>query len=51
MALPLITISLIGFGSWAYLVRNFMVNVLQEDYITAKKIMGINKKKIIYKIK
>ena len=49
MALPLITISLIGFGSWAYLVRNFMVNVLQEDYITAKKIMGINKKKIIYK--
>lgn len=48
MALPLITISLIGFGSWAYLVRNFMVNVLQEDYITAKKIMGINKKKIVY---
>ena len=49
MTLPLITISLIGFGSWAYLVRNFMVNVLQEDYITAKKIMGIDKKKIIYK--
>ena len=49
MALPLITISLIGFGAWAYLVRNFMVGILQEDYITAKKIMGINKKKIIYK--
>ena len=26
-----------------------MVGILQEDYITAKKIMGINKKKIIYK--
>ena len=49
MALPLITIAMIGFGSWAYLVRNFMVGVLQEDYITAKKIMGISKKKIIYK--
>jgi len=49
MALPLITISLIGFGSWSYLVRNFMVGILQEDYITAKKIMGINKKKILYK--
>ena len=49
MALPLITISLIGFGAWAYLVRNFMVGVLQEDYITAKKIMGISKRKIIYK--
>ena len=49
MALPLITISLIGFGSWAYLVRNFMVGILQEDFITAKRIMGVSKKKIIYK--
>ena len=49
MALPVITIVLIGFGSWAYLVRNFMVGIMQEDFITAKKIMGINKKKIIYK--
>ena len=49
MALPVITIVLIGFGSWAYLVRNFMVGIMQEDFITAKKTMGINKKKIIYK--
>lgn len=49
MALPLITIVLIGFGSWAYLVRNFMVGIMQEDFITAKKTMGINQKKIIYK--
>jgi len=37
MALPLITIVMIGFGSWAYLVRNFMVGVMQEDFIIAKK--------------
>ena len=49
MTLPLITIVLIGFGSWAYLVRNFMVGTMQEDFITAKKIIGIDKKKIIYK--
>ena len=49
MTLPLITIVLIGFGSWAYLVRNFMVGTMQEDFITAKKTIGINKKKIIYK--
>ena len=49
MALPLITIVLIGFGSWAYLVRNFMVGTMQEDFITAKKTIGIDKKKIIYK--
>jgi peptide/nickel transport system permease protein len=49
MTLPLITIVLIGFGSWAYLVRNFMVGTMQEDFITAKKIIGIDKKKIVYK--
>jgi peptide/nickel transport system permease protein len=49
MTLPLITIVLIGFGSWAYLVRNFMVGTMQEDFITAKKTIGIDKKKIIYK--
>ena len=49
MTLPLITIVLIGFGSWAYLVRNFMVGTMQEDFIIAKKTIGIEKKKIIYK--
>ena len=49
MTLPLITIVLIGFGSWAYLVRNFMVGTMQEDFITAKKIIGIDNKKIVYK--
>jgi len=49
MALPLITIVMIGFGAWAYLVRNFMVGTMQEDFITAKKSVGIDKKKIIYK--
>ncbi|HJT09285.1 MAG TPA: ABC transporter permease, partial [Candidatus Nitrosotalea sp.] len=48
MALPLITLVLIGFGSWAYLVRNFLVGILQEDFIMAKQTIGINKKKILY---
>jgi len=48
MALPLITIVLIGFGAWAYLVRNFMVGIMQEDFIYAKKTIGISQKKIIY---
>lgn len=49
MTLPLITIVMIGFGSWAYLVRNFIVDIVQEDFIFAKKTIGINQKKIIYK--
>jgi peptide/nickel transport system permease protein len=48
MALPLITIVLIGFGAWAYLVRNFMVGIMQEDFISAKRTMGINRSKIVY---
>ena len=48
MALPLITIVMIGFGAWAYLVRNFMVGIMQEDFIMAKKIIGIKQKKITY---
>jgi len=48
MTLPLITIVIIGFGSWAYLVRNFIAGIMQEDFIIAKKIIGIDQKKIIY---
>lgn len=48
MTLPLITIVIIGFGSWAYLVRNFIVGIMQEDFIVAKRIMGVDQKKIIY---
>ncbi len=48
MTLPLITIVMIGFGAWAYLVRNFMVGIMQEDFIMAKKTIGIKQNKIIY---
>ncbi len=48
MALPLITLVLIGFGAWAYLVRNFVIGIMQEDFITAKKTMGVSRKKIVY---
>ncbi len=48
MALPLITIVTIGFGTWAYLVRNFMVGVIQEDFIAAKRTIGISRRRIIY---
>jgi peptide/nickel transport system permease protein len=49
MTLPLITLVLIGFGSWAYLVRNFLVGILQEDFIVAKKTIGIDERKILYR--
>jgi peptide/nickel transport system permease protein len=48
MTLPLITIILIGFGTWAYLVRNFMVGVMHEDFIFVKKAIGIKQSKIVF---
>ena len=48
MILPFITLILVGFGSWAYIVRYFVKNVLSEDYITSKRAMGISKRKILY---
>lgn len=48
MVLPLVTIVLIGFGSWAYLVRNFMAGIMQEDFVEAKRTMGIPARRIVY---
>jgi peptide/nickel transport system permease protein len=48
MTLPFITLVLVGFGSWAYIVRYFVEGVLGEDYITSKRAIGISKRKILY---
>jgi peptide/nickel transport system permease protein len=48
MLLPLITITLVSFGSMTYIVRYFLANILKEDYITAKRMIGISKRKILY---
>jgi peptide/nickel transport system permease protein len=48
MTLPFITLILVGFGSWAYIVRYFVEGVLSEDYITSKRAIGISKRKILY---
>lgn len=48
MMLPLITMVLVSFGAWAYMVRYFVVDVLREDYIAAKRTIGIPERRIIY---
>lgn len=48
MILPLATIVLVGFGAWAYTVRYFVVGILSEDYIAAKRTAGIPEKRILY---
>ena len=48
MTLPLLTIILVGFGGWAYIARYFVLTVLNEDFIAAKRAQGISEKKVIY---
>ena len=48
MALPLITLVAIGFGSWAYTVRYFVSHTLGEDFIIAKRTAGIPEKRVLY---
>jgi peptide/nickel transport system permease protein len=48
MILPLITLVLLSFTVWSFVVRYFVSRVLDEDYIQAKRVMGIRKRKILY---
>src|SRR3972149_6732213 len=48
IGLTMYKILIVGFGAWAYLVRNFMIGIMQEDFISAKRAMGISQKRIIY---
>lgn len=48
MTLPLITLVLLGISVWAYFVKYFVSDILREDFITAKRIMGIPERKIMY---
>jgi len=48
MTLPLITMILVSFGSWAYIVRYFLINIMNEDFIYAKRTIGISRRKILY---
>jgi peptide/nickel transport system permease protein len=48
MALPLITLIIVSFGAWAYIVRYFLINILNEDFIYAKRTMGISRRRILY---
>ncbi|MEG1642193.1 MAG: ABC transporter permease [Synergistaceae bacterium] len=48
LALPVISLTLMGFGGWALYVRNLMVRVLSEDYILMARARGLTDLRIIY---
>ena len=48
MALPVMTLVLIGFWGRAFLIRNIVLGILQEDYIMAARARGIAERKVLY---
>lgn len=48
MALPLITLVVIGFWSNAYIVRNLAVSTLQEDFVTSARARGLPERRVLY---
>ncbi len=48
LALPVMTLVLIGFWGRAFLIRNIVLGILQEDYIMAARARGIPERKVLY---
>ncbi|HBY56939.1 MAG TPA: ABC transporter permease [Candidatus Atribacteria bacterium] len=48
MTLPVLTLVIIGFWGSAFLIRNIVLSILQEDYIMAARTRGIPERKVLY---
>lgn len=49
LALPLITLTIAGFGSWALYTRNVLLDALTQDFIVTARAKGLNEKAVLYK--
>lgn len=48
MALPVLSLALMGFGSWALYIRNLMVKALGEDFVLMARARGLSEKQVVY---
>ncbi|NIQ07285.1 MAG: ABC transporter permease [Candidatus Korarchaeota archaeon] len=49
MLLPIVTLLLVTIGSWIYLMRNSLIDVITEDYIFTAKAKGLDERTILYR--
>lgn len=49
LVLPLVTLMIVGLAFTVLLMRNSMLEVLGEDYITTAKAKGLSERKVMYK--
>lgn len=48
MALPVLSLTLMSFGSWALYVRNLMVRALGGDYVLMARARGLPARRVVY---
>ena len=48
MALPVLSLVMLGFGGWALYVRNLMVKVMSEDFVLMARAKGLPENQIIW---
>ena len=48
MTLPVVTLVLVSFGGAAYLIRNIVLGILQEDFVMTARARGIPERRVIY---
>jgi peptide/nickel transport system permease protein len=48
MALPVITLVILGFWARAYLTRNIVLSTLQEDFVMSARARGLPERKILF---
>ncbi len=49
LTLPIMTIVLIAIGPNAFVVRNMVLNVMQEDFVQVARAKGLPEKRVLYK--
>lgn len=49
LALPLLTLVLAGFGSWALMTRSVVLDALTQDYVVTARAKGLTEKTVLYR--
>ncbi len=48
MAIPLLTVTLVSLGSWAYVVRNIVITRMGEDFVLVARAKGLPERKVLF---
>jgi len=48
MTLPVLTLVIVAFGGWSWIIRNIMIGTMQEDFIMVARAKGVPERKVVY---